>query len=965
MSDDELYDEFGNFLGGESVKREDEEGLVLHAARSEQVDEHSEELPPVSTSLIKTDLRSAYGDEVEILVETQDTQAVDEPLVEVQEDHTKALGDSIFIQLKKNIPKTVYDREYMLGLLKIPERIRNVAVIGPFNSGKTSLVDLFVIESHKNLPHLTNNIKEGWKQLRYMDSSRVEVERGVSMKLNGITFMSTDLEDKSLAINLLDAPGHVNFIDQVAVALAASDSAIICIDVVEGVTSPVENLIKQCHKSSVEPLFVLNKIDRLILELKLPPADAYLKIKQVIEQINSFTRSRYSPELNNIIFASAKLGFTFTIEQFVLYHYSGKLPFSQLNEFSKRLWGDFSFKDGKLERSASSSTAMSSSFVQFILLPIYKLFTHTLSSERDGLNETLLRNFSVQLDPELLKSDPLPLLKRVLSTVFRDQSGLLQSLSRCRDSSIASQRKHMSLTNIQLDDPNGPLVAHAVQTIDYGGTEWSLVRVYSGKIVPGALIRVIDATDAQTYTTDASDNEQRNVVDYPQATVKEIALLGGRYVFPVTQATSGQLVLIKGLSESYIKSATLAMDPYPRIPFLAPLDYITEPVFRVVIEPLQPKELPKLLNGLNKISRFYPGVVVKVEESGEHVILGFGELYLDSLLYDLRNNYAGIEIKLSSPLTVFSESCDGESFAAIPATTADGSSSICISAEPMDENLVKDLMKGKIENSIIEDHKALAKLLRSEYGWDSLAARNVWSFQGNNVLIDDTLPDETDKDLLNAFKQQIKQGFSWAIREGPLAEEPIHGVQFKLLNAEGFQGLGIGGQLIPIVKKACCIAIMTASPILLEPIFEVDIIFQSVLLPIVEELFKKRRGGRIYRCDKIVATPLSEVRAQIPVIESVGFETDLRLATRGGAMCQLHFWNKIWRKVPGDVMNKDAPIPKLKPAPINSLSRDFVMKTRRRKGISNDGFMSNDGPTLEKYIDSDTYKQLKDNGLVQ
>ena len=64
-------------------------------------------------------------------------------------------------------------------------------------------------------------------------------------------------------------------------------------------------------------------------------------------------------------------------------------------------------------------------------------------------------------------------------------------------------------------------------------------------------------------------------------------------------------------------------------------------------------------------------------------------------------------------------------------------------------------------------------------------------------------------------------------------------------------------------------------------------------------------------------------------------------------------------------MDKDAPIPKLKPAPINSLSRDFVMKTRRRKGISNDGFMSNDGPTLEKYIDSETYKQLKDNGLVQ
>lgn len=64
------------------------------------------------------------------------------------------------------------------------------------------------------------------------------------------------------------------------------------------------------------------------------------------------------------------------------------------------------------------------------------------------------------------------------------------------------------------------------------------------------------------------------------------------------------------------------------------------------------------------------------------------------------------------------------------------------------------------------------------------------------------------------------------------------------------------------------------------------------------------------------------------------------------------------------VLDKDAFIPKLKPAPINSLSRDFVMKTRRRKGISTGGFMSNDGPTLEKYISTELFVQLRENGLV-
>lgn len=961
MSDDDLYDEFGNFVGEGTFNREDEQRLTVDEVRPEHEAGYIEEQPSVSTSVVKSDLKRAYGDDVEILVETQDTQEANEPLVKVDSEHLKGPGDSIFTHLVKNIPKTTYDRDYMLGMLQIPERIRNVAVIGPLNSGKTSLVDLLVIESHQSLPHMTAKIKEGWKQLRYMDNSRLEIERGVSMKLNGITMLSTDMDDKSVAINLLDTPGHVNFMEQVAVALAATDCTIICVDVVEGITSPVENLIKQCQKALVEPIFVLNKIDRLILELKLPPLDAYLKIRHVVEQINSFTKNRYSPELNNVIFASAKLGFTFTIEQFVRLHYSSKLSPSQIIELSSRLWGNYSFQNGKLSPSSSAET---SSFVQLVLLPIYKLFTHTLSSERSALDDLLSQCFSIKLEPQVLKSDPLPLLKRVLSTVFQNNCGLVQSLSRCSDSLVSSRRKHKKLMNVQLDDLSGPVLAHAVQTVDYGGSEWSLIRVYSGRIEPGTRVRVIDANDAQAYISENPDRELEDLDDYPMATIQEIALLGGRYLFPVNQATSGQLVLVKGISESYLKSATLAVDLHPHIPIFEPLDYINEPVFRIVIEPLQPKELPNLLNGLNKIAKYYPGVVVKVEESGEHVILGFGELYLDSLLYDLRNNYAKIEVKLSNPLTVFSESCAGESFAAIPATSPSGSLSICISAAPMDKNLIKDLVRDKIDDALIQDKKKLAKLLRTEYGWDSLAARNVWTFSGNNVLIDDTLPDETDKDFLNSYKQQITQGFSWAIREGPLAEEPIHGVQFKLLNVGGFRDLGIGGQLIPIVKKACSIALMTATPILLEPIFEVDVIFQSVLLPILEELFKKRRGGRIYRCDKIAGAPLSELRAQLPVIESVGFETDLRLATGGGAMCQLHFWNKIWRKVPGDVMDQDAPIPKLKAAPINSLSRDFVMKTRRRKGISSDGFMSNDGPTLEKFVDPETFKQLSENGLI-
>ena len=62
-------------------------------------------------------------------------------------------------------------------------------------------------------------------------------------------------------------------------------------------------------------------------------------------------------------------------------------------------------------------------------------------------------------------------------------------------------------------------------------------------------------------------------------------------------------------------------------------------------EPLNPSELPKVVDGLRKVSKSYPLLATRVEESGEHVVLGTGELYLDSALKDLRELYGDVEVK--------------------------------------------------------------------------------------------------------------------------------------------------------------------------------------------------------------------------------------------------------------------------------------------------------------------------------
>ena len=184
---------------------------------------------------------------VNILVETENTQLLNQPLIapKISRFNSKQYIKSI----KKTMdisPPVIYDMEYMMNMCFMPERVRNVAIIGPTNSGKTSLVDLFVMDSHNSdlLAGITDSVLQGWKQLKFMDSLRQECERKISIKLNGMTFLARDFNDKSTVINLFDTPGHVNFMDEVSVALNACENVIICIDIVEGITATVEQLIR-------------------------------------------------------------------------------------------------------------------------------------------------------------------------------------------------------------------------------------------------------------------------------------------------------------------------------------------------------------------------------------------------------------------------------------------------------------------------------------------------------------------------------------------------------------------------------------------------------------------------------------------------------------------------------------------------------------------------------------------------
>jgi U5 small nuclear ribonucleoprotein component len=151
-----------------------------------------------------------------------------------------------------------------------------------------------------------------------------------------------------------------------------------------------------------------------------------------------------------------------------------------------------------------------------------------------------------------------------------------------------------------------------------------------------------------------------------------------------------------------------------------------------------------MLDGLRKINKSYPLVTTKVEESGEHIILGTGELYMDCVLYDLRRLYANMEIKVSDPVTRFCETVVETSAIKSYALTPNKQNKITMVAEPLEPGIAEDIESRKVK--IRDPVRKTGKFFEENYGWDLLASRSIWAFgpeeMGPNILVDDTLPSE-------------------------------------------------------------------------------------------------------------------------------------------------------------------------------------------------------------------------------
>jgi Translation elongation factors (GTPases) len=245
---------------------------------------------------------------------------------------------------------------------------------------------------------------------------------------------------KEYLINLIDSPGHIDFSSEVSTASRLCDGAVVLVDAVEGVCSQTVTVLRQTWVEQLKPLLVINKMDRLITELKMSPVEAYSHLTKLVEQVNAVIGSFYqgermeedllwrermeervnaaanrekdrskkqtqdaiaeatpeasaeiaefeerddedlyfAPEKNNVIFGSALDGWAFTVRQFAAI-YERKLGIKR-SVLEKVLWGDF-YLDPKTKRVLGSKhlkgRALKPMFVQLVLDSIWAAYEAT------------------------------------------------------------------------------------------------------------------------------------------------------------------------------------------------------------------------------------------------------------------------------------------------------------------------------------------------------------------------------------------------------------------------------------------------------------------------------------------------------------------------------------------------------------------------------------------------------------
>jgi elongation factor 2 len=711
--------------------------------------------------------------------------------------------------------------------MKDIERVRNIGIIAHVDHGKTTTSDTLLAAAGIISPKVAG-------EALALDYLSVEQQRGITVKAANVSLYH-EVDGKGYVINLIDTPGHVDFSGRVTRSLRVLDGSIVVVDAVEGVMTQTETVLRQSLEERVRPILFINKIDRLVKELKLGPQEMMQKLLDIIKSVNDLIDMYAEPEFKDkwmvnptqgtVVFGSAKdkWGFTLPIAQ--------KKGINMKNVIDAYTSSDKN-KINELASQVPIHEALLDAVIKFVPNP------------RDAQKYRIPKIWKGDMDNDLVKS-----------MLNADPNGPI-----------------VMMINDMKVDPHAGLVATG--------------RVFSGTLRSGEEVWLVNAKSPQK--------------------ILQVSIYMGQLRELADEIPAGNIAAVLGLDKARAGETLVDINFKNLQGSFESLHYVSEPVVTIAVEPKNPKDLTKMIDALRKLTIEDPNLVVKInEETGEYLLSGMGFLHLEVSLQLLKDNY-GIEVNTSPPIVVYRESIRAKS-QVFEGKSPNKHNKFYISVEPLNEQTIELIANGTIREDM--DSKEMAKILRDQADWDYDEAKRIIAVDENvNLFVDMTSGIQHLREIMDT----LLQGFRLAMREGPLAHEPIRGLKVVLHDAVVHEDPAHRGpaQIYPAVRNAIFAGFLTSRPTLLEPLQKLDIRVPMDLVGNVTAVLTRKRG-KILNMTQV--GNVARILAEIPVADSYELASDLRGATGGRA-----FW--------GTEFSRWAPVP-------DSLLMDVIMKIRERKGL--------------------------------
>ncbi|KAF9067168.1 P-loop containing nucleoside triphosphate hydrolase protein [Rhodocollybia butyracea] len=821
------------------------------------------------------------------------------------------------------------------GLMNRPTNIRNMSVIAHVDHGKSTLTDSLVAKAG-----IIAASKAG--DQRVMDTRQDEKDRGITIKSTAISmYFEVDKEEvasmkqksdvlkgNEFLINLIDSPGHVDFSSEVTAALRVTDGALVVVDCVEGVCVQTETVLRQALNERIKPVVIINKVDRALLELQVDKESLYQSFQRTVESVNVIISTYHDealgdvqvyPDQGTVAFGSGLHGWAFTLRQFAS-RYAKKFGVDK-EKMMVKLWGDNFFNPKTKKWSTKESDAdgkpLERAFNLFVLDPIFRIFDAVMNFKKDDIGP-MLEKLDIKLAQSERDLEGKALLKIVMRKFLPAGDSMLEMIVINLPSPATAQRYRVeTLYEGPMDDE--PLVLYISKMVPTSdkGRFYAFGRVFSGTVRSGPKIRI----QGPNYIPGKKD-------DLFISSIQRTVLMMGRYIEPIEDCPAGNIVGLVGIDQFLLKSGTLTSSETAHN--MKVMRFSVSPVVQVAVEVKNAADLPKLVEGLKRLSKSDPCVQAWINETGEHIVAGAGELHLEICLKDLQEDHAGVPLRISDPVVPYRETVRAESSIVALSKSQNKHNRLYVKAMPLDDELSKAIEEGKIAPR--DDFKIRARILADEFGWDVTDARKIWCFgpdtTGPNFLVDVT----KGVQYLNEIKDSCVAAFQWATKEGVCADENMRGVRFNIIDVTLHTDAihRGGGQLIPTCRRACYAACLLATPGLQEPVYLVEIQCPENAIGGVYSCLNKRRG-QVFSEEQRPGTPMFTVKAYLPVSESFGFNGELRSHTAGQAFPQCVFDH--WEIMPGSPLEKGSKI------------EEVVTKIRVRKGLKPEI------PSLDSYYD--------------